>query len=118
MAKIKPLLPTLRERKRYLCFEIVSKNKVNFAEAYRQLWFSLQSFLGELGLARANVLVLNNYDAEMQRGIIKASHRLVNEVKSALMFVKEICRDPAIVLTVGVSGIIKMAVKRYMSAVA
>lgn len=115
MPKIKPLLPTLRERKRYLCFEIISKNKVNFTEAYRQLWLSLHSFLGELGLAKANVLVLNNYDAESQRGIIKVSHKHVNEVKSALMFIKEIGRESAIVRTVGVSGIIKKAIKRYIS---
>ena len=115
MSKLKSLLPSLREKKRYLCFEVISKTKINgFTEVFRQIWLSLSAFLGELGMAKASILVLDDYNKNNQRGLIKVGHRYVNEVKSALSLIKTIEKQPVIVRTIGVSGIIRKAKKKYL----
>ncbi len=111
--KLKPILPSLREKKRYLAFEIVSKGKISqFQPVLKAINTSIFSFLGELGAAKAGILMLSDkYDAKAQAGIIRVSHKYVDELKSALMLIKEIDGNEVIVKTAGVSGILKKAGK-------
>ena len=44
--RIKPLLPTLKERKRYLAFEVISDEKLNFNQIASQITYKSRELLG------------------------------------------------------------------------
>ena len=73
--KLKPVLPSLREKKRYLVFEVISKGKISNAdEVSDAIWRSSLQFIGQLGAAKAGLMVLNNkWSSELQRGISKSA---------------------------------------------
>ena len=118
--KLKPVLPSLREKKRYLVFEVISKQKINDAEqvsnAVRDA--SLQ-FLGQFGAAKAGIIVLSNkWDQKLQRGIMKVSHKHVDAVKAALIFANKVGSEDVIFRSLGVSGILRKAENRFLKAAA
>jgi len=99
---VKPLLPSLREKKRYVAFEVQAAHAIEFALAKKSVEESLQGFLGTLGMAKAGVLFLNDW--KKNRGIMKVNTQYVNEVKAALALVQEIAGEKEIIRSVGVSG--------------
>ena len=114
--KLKPILPSLREKKRYLVFEVISKEKINNAETISNaIWHCSLQFLGQLGTAKAGLIVLNNkWDSKLQRGIIKVSHKHVDAVKAALTFATEIGNADVIFRSLGVSGILRKSENKYL----
>ena len=115
--KLKPILPSLREKKRYLVFEVISKEKIKNSETVSNaIWHHLLQFLGLLGVAKAGIIVLNNkwYPA-LQRGIIKANHTHVDGVKAALTFINKIDNNEVIFRSLGVSGILKKAEQKFIA---
>ena len=74
-------------------------------------------FLGQLGTARAGLMVLNNkWDAQLQRGIMKIGHKHVDEIKAALTLASKINDIDVIFRSLGVSGILRKAESRYLKA--
>ena len=115
-AKLKPLLPSLREKKRYLVYEIIAKNTLSsYQQVADTINYTALQFLGELGYGNAGVMLLNDqWDSEMQRGIIKVSHLYVEHLRTALMLINSINNEEVIVRTVGISGILKKAKRKYL----
>ena len=114
--KLKPVLPSLREKKRYLAFEVISKEKINDSGDVSNaiMHYSLQ-FLGQLGMAKAGIMVLNNkWDAHNQRGIIKVSHKHVDAVKAALALADKIDGKDVIFRSIGISGILNKAENNFL----
>ena len=114
--KLKPILPSLREKKRYLAFEVISKKKINKGEdvsnAIRH--YSLQ-FLGQLGAAKAGIMVLDNkWNQHLQRGIMKVSHKHVDNARASLMFINKVNDNDVIFRSLGVSGILKKAERKFL----
>ena len=117
MSKIKAVLPSLKEKKRYLVFEIISKDKIIPNKIQEAIFKGCQQYLGELGMAKAGLLMLNDkYNKEKQKGIIKVNNKMLNNLKAALCFVKEIDNQKVIVKSVGVSGILKKAENKYIAS--
>ena len=114
--KLKPVLPSLREKKRYFVFEVISKEKINDANKISNaVWHYSLQFLGQLGAAKAGIIVLNNkWDSKLQRGIIKVSHKHVDAVKAALAFADKIDNNDVIFRSLGVSGILRKAENKYL----
>ena len=114
--KLKPILPSLREKKRYLAFEVISKEGVNNAEAVSNaIWDCSLQFLGKLGTAKAGIMVLENkWNPELQRGIIKVGHKHADALKAALLFAGKIDGKDVIFRSLGVSGILKKAENNYL----
>ena len=99
MIKIKPLLPVLKEKKRYLLYEIDGKNKISNDE----IESGVRDFIGDLGMARAGFRFVKNKN---NKGIIQVNHKYVDEVKTGLMLIKKINRNQVRFRTVKVSGVI------------
>ena len=116
--KLKPVLPSLREKKRYLAFEVISKEKINDASRISNaVWHYALQFLGQLGAAKAGIMVLNNkWDQKLQRGIIKVSHKHADAVKASLVFANKIDNTDVIFRSLGVSGILRKAENRFLKA--
>ncbi|HII17624.1 TPA: hypothetical protein HA361_06960 [Candidatus Woesearchaeota archaeon] len=116
MAKLKTLLPTLKERKRYLVFDIIAEKPITNAKAVEKaIVGSVLSYIGEKGLAQAGILFLaNRFDCWKQKGIIRVAHNKADDVRSALMLIHEIDSTKAMMHTVGASGILKKALGNFM----
>lgn len=118
LEKIKPMLPSLREKKRYLAFEIISKNRITgFSAVGRAVRESCLAFLGELGMSKAGIMVLGDkWNADKQRGIIRVDRKYVDHTKVALALIKKIDSEKVIVRSIGVSGMINKADAKYVGA--
>ena len=114
--KLKPVLPSLREKKRYLVYEVVSDKKImDFRSVNDAIVNASLDFRGISGTAKAGIINLENkWSNEMQKGILKTSHRQVDNLRASLNFVKEIDGKEAIVKSVGISGILKKAENKFM----
>jgi len=115
--KLKPVLPSLREKKRYLAFEVISKEKINdFGLVSEAVQNCSLDFLGQLGAARAGIMVLGNkWNPRLQMGIIKVNHKNVDALKASLVFAGKVGNNEAIFRSLGVSGILRKAESRFLN---
>ena len=116
MERLKPLLPTLKEKKRYLAFEIISKSKIkSFSEVSKALWASTLSYSGSKGAARMGMWIFaDKYNEQEQKGLIRVSHRSLDELRASLALVKSIEDQPVIIRSLGASGVLAKAEKKYI----
>ena len=102
------LLPSLRQKKRYVVFEIVSDKCFSIGEVQEAVESSLSKFLGDWGLAKASPLfVKEKWSETKQRFVIKVNHTFVDELKSALILNKKIKNTPALIKSIVTSGTLK-----------
>ena len=115
--KLKPILPSLREKKRYVVFEVISKDKIaDAASVSNSILHYASKFLGQLGVAKAGIMVLNNkWDASLQRGIVKVSNKHVDALKASLAFADKINGAEVIFRSLGVSGILRKAENNFLA---
>lgn len=78
MVKIKPLLPSLKEKKRYILYEGAISTEIDS---------KLKGFLGELGLARSGARILMK---KGNKGIIKTNVKYLNDTRSALALIENL----------------------------
>ena len=111
------LSPTLREKKRYLAFEVISSQKIPFQDLSNAMWHAILNYMGELGAAEAGAWIMKNtWSDEKQVGMIRCSHTSVEKIRAALALLNRIGDAPVIVRVIGVSGTIKAAEKKYFGA--
>ena len=102
------LLPSLKQRKRYIVFEIVSPEKFSFPEVKKDVEAGLLRFLGEFGVAKASPLFIKD-KCKDNKFVLKVNHKHVDEVKSAVILIKTIKNRPVILKSIITSGTIKKA---------
>lgn len=103
------LIPTLREKRRYLLFEIACSS-ASEPEAKQALYAGLLAFLGEHGVALANPKLIE-YDAKTRRGILRCRRDAVEGVRQAVALISDVNARRARVDVIKVSGSIKKAVQ-------
>ncbi len=115
--KIKSLLPSLREKKRYVVFEVISDNKISSQQQIMDaINYTALQFLGEFGYGNAGIKVISDiWNDELQRGIVKVSNKHVESLKTVFMLIKDIDKQETIVRSIGTSGILKKAKNKYLS---
>lgn len=115
--KFAALMPSLREKKRYIAFEIISEKPVyDFSSVYSAIWDSCLSYLGTLGVSKAGIWILpDKYSSETQRGLIRVSRKEVDNVKAAFITIRQIGSQDVIVRSLGVSGILDKAQQKYLN---
>ena len=106
MARIKPLLPTLRERKRYLAFEVLSEKELQWAMIKKAIFDAMKEYVGIDGISDAGLLFVKNNG---NKGILRVSHTSLNKVRAALIFIKNIESQKVIVKSIGASGMLNKA---------
>ena len=92
MTKIKPLLPSLREKKRYLVFGVKQNNKyIDFDALNKAILKSVVRFIGVKGTAESGFWMMKDkWMPKINKGIIKINHKYINEIKTALMLINSI----------------------------
>jgi len=102
---MKPILPSLKEQKRYLLFRIISTGTVDKSSCGDAINKACLRFLGELHCAKAGITFLGENYAD-KKGIIRVGSRYVDEVKVALASIREIDSQRATFDVVKISGAI------------
>jgi len=113
MKLIKPLRPTMREKKRYLAFEILAEKAVPGQDAFKAIIKALQQFLGDYGMAGAGIIILKD-KYKKNKGLLRVNHRFVDHARAALAIITEIEKTSVVVRSIGTSGILKKAETKYL----
>ncbi len=104
---MKSLLPTLKERKRYILFQVISTKEFEKDNISQAVHDACLRFLGELGMAKAGIQFLpESWNKKTQTGIIRVEHNYVDHVKASLATLQEIGGQRATFSCVKVSGAI------------
>ena len=116
MAKLKSLMPSLKEKKRYVVFEVISNKPISdFREVYQAIWQKSSEFLGKLETAKAGLWVLpDKWNEKRQRGILKVSNKYTDKIKAVFTMITEAEKQKIIIRSVGVSGILNKAEQKFM----
>jgi ribonuclease P/MRP protein subunit POP5 len=110
----KTLNPSLREKKRYIVFEIISEKQFNADDAKYSIIGACKHFLGEFGSAKANIYFVKT-EYKDNKGIIRVANKMTNDVIAALVLVTDIKGTPVIFHTLGISGILKKAKNKFLA---
>lgn len=115
--KLKAIPSSLREKKRYVAFEVLSKDKMHIDAVKMAIEDSFKEYTGLLGLSKANLYILNDkWNQEEQRGILRVNNKMLENLKASFTLINEIGSKKAVIHAVGVSGILKKAEKKYLAA--
>lgn len=102
------LKPSLKQKKRYVLFEIQAAKLFSLQEVDEAIEASLLRFLGELGMAKASpMLVKEKWSDKKQRFVLKVNHNYVDELKSAIILNKKIKNTPVLIRSIVTSGTLK-----------
>lgn len=83
---IKPIPQSMRGKKRYIYFELISDRKLASGEVSKLLWNSFLRLYGEFGSAEIKFWFIEFADG---KGIIRCAHDKVDKAKAAILFLKE-----------------------------
>ena len=86
---MKPILPTLKEKKRYVVFEIISNETFDGTAIKKFIYDECLKFLGELGISRAGLMSVEDQFKD-NKGILRVNNKYVDEIKLALSLIKSI----------------------------
>ena len=111
---MKNLPSSLRERKRYMAFEVLSAEKIDRSELINELWSSASSLLGDVGANLCNLWVLN-FDG--QRGIIRCAHDRTSLARAALATINSVHGVRVGIHVLGTSGTVKKITEKFMRQV-
>ena len=109
MQKLKPLLPTLKEKKRYLVYEVISKSELS-KDVSTEVIKKCTELLGIFESSKAGLMNVK-YNNEKQRGIIKVSNKYTDKLKTCLMMIKKLNDNEIIIKSIYVSGLLNKAEK-------
>jgi ribonuclease P/MRP protein subunit POP5 len=102
------LLPALKQKKRYIVFEIVSSAKFSLKDIDKAVSESLLQFLGEFGVAKAAPMLIKEKIGS-NKFILKVNHKYIDELKAAMMLTKKISATPVVIKSIITSGTLKKA---------
>ncbi len=105
---MKTLLPSLKEKKRYTVFEVITDQNLNKNEIESAIYNSCQNFIGEFNCSKAGINILSEL-GNNKKGIIKVNNKYTDYLKTSLMMIKKVNNKKVVIKSVGVSGALKKA---------
>jgi ribonuclease P/MRP protein subunit POP5 len=114
--RTKTLPSSYREKKRYLIFEVISEQKIEFEELIKSIFNHTINLIGILGVARTNFRFLQDlYDEKKQIFVLRCVPRDVELIRLSMALITEINEKKVCVRSLGVTGTIKSARRKYLS---
>ena len=104
--RLKRLPPTLRERQRYILFQIVGEEKFKKGDVLKAINRTGQMFFGELEFSRIHPWLID-FDPEGQVGILRTNNMAKEEAKAILFLVDNINDKRVRITCKKVSGTLK-----------
>lgn len=114
MGELQSLPKAMREKKRYIIFEVLCDRDRELGQVVDAVWDAMLDFLGQEGVAWATPWILGDlFDEKRQRGGVKVNKDEVEEVRAALALVQEIGGEEAALQVLGVTGTMDSAREKY-----
>lgn len=106
--KLKTLLPTLREKNRYVLFQIISEEPISYSDLEGAILNTALDFYGEYGFSELSLWVMKNlYQPDKQIGVIRCNNKSVSKVIACLGLISRLGDVRIIFKILKVSGTIK-----------
>lgn len=108
--KLKILAPTLREKIRYIAFQIISESgeEFTYSDLESAVWNTMLDFLGEFGLSKTSVWLLkDSWDQKKQIGIIRCNHKSIRDIIASLGLIDRLGDNRITFKILKISGTIK-----------
>lgn len=107
MRRIKGLMPSLKEKKRYINIDIISLDDGVFVgRPLQELTTKINQNLGVFDAAGAGLIPIDFKD---NIALLRVSAKYIDRVKSSLLFIKELGSKKVILKTKKVSGSVNKA---------
>ena len=111
--EMKVLPSTARKKHRYVRFQVLSDEPIEYSDLDAALWNTALDFYGERGVAGMDLwLVKNLYDSSKQIGIVRCAHTAVPAVLACMGLLARLGDMRVAVKILKVSGTIKGLGKR------
>ncbi|MFP4402921.1 MAG: Rpp14/Pop5 family protein [Candidatus Woesearchaeota archaeon] len=110
--KIKPILPCLKEKKRYLVFEIILEKTIETNKLYFHLNKILKNIFGVFAYSSSGIILLKKFfknNGNSNLGIIKIDNQYLEMLKASFCLITKIDDVKIMVRTIKVYGSIKKA---------
>lgn len=104
---IKPILPSLREKKRYIVYEIESERKMRFEDVKNSINSNVLGFLGELGYSKSGLMIMDMF--KNNKGVLKTNNKEVDNIKTSLALIEKINNEKVMFKSVLVTGVLNKA---------
>ena len=111
MQKQKSILPSLREKKRYIVYEVLSEGKISFNPVKESLKENFERFFGLVNLAGAGIVIFDDW--KKQKGVIKVNNHYADFAKATFTRINKIGNEDVIVRSLKTSGILNKAKGEY-----
>jgi ribonuclease P/MRP protein subunit POP5 len=105
--KVNPLPPSMRDKKRYVAFELASEQPL-MPDADRKLISKMSEILGVFGSAKAGIIRVK-YNPKTQRGLIRVDRKAVDHIRACFVMIKSIDNQKIAARTLRVSGMVNKA---------
>jgi ribonuclease P/MRP protein subunit POP5 len=105
--KVNILKPSMREKKRYIAFEIASERPLGF-DADKRLISKMNEMLGVFLAPSAGIMRVR-YEPKSQRGLLRVERKFVDHVRSCFVMIKMIGDTRVSCRTLRVSGMLNQA---------
>jgi ribonuclease P/MRP protein subunit POP5 len=106
--QLKILMPTLREKERYIAFEVISEHPIVYEDLESSVWNTFLDFFGEYGVSKLSLwLIKNLYDEEKQIGVIRCNNKSVQQVIAGLGMISRLSESRVTIKILKVSGTIR-----------
>lgn len=120
MMKLKILPPTLRVKKRYIAFEVMSQLPLTREDVIALIWEGSQDLYGACGTGRFDLWIVkvwncnsNNHESIM-KGILRCNRDELQSVRAILPTITKFRGRRVVFHTLGISGTIKSAIKNFI----
>lgn len=104
-------LPVLREKKRYIAFEIRSIQAVNRQELWMEIVDSVCSLFGDKGMSEINAGLLSFYG---KYGILRCQRDRTTDARAALACVHRVRNERVSITVIGISGTVLGATEKFI----
>ena len=105
---MKPHPPVLRDRRRYIVFEVLSEEKFSKKDIMRTLWDNAFEWIGVLGASEASFWVID-FDEKQQIGFLRCNNENLEKVRAILGFIEKVNNKKGCFHIISVTGTVKKA---------
>ena len=100
--------PSMKEKKRYVTFSVISEKKVGYGDVKGAITNSILNWMGEKGISSSGFRIIRNlWDSQNQEGWLSCTPASVDDIRMSLALVHQIGDSRVIFRTLRVSGTIK-----------
>ena len=110
--KQKLLKPSLREKKRYLVYEVISDTGMNYNNIKENILKTFKEYFGNIILSKADMRFIEFKD---NKGIIRVNNKYLDHLRATFCLLGKVNKEEIIVRSLGVSGMINKARSKFMN---